>query len=319
MEEQECDFIKASNKPDRHRKWTIGGVSLGVALLMGGVITWQFRNAAKTRAETLVENLLATPGSNVSFLMPQLQPAVSWIGTERLSTEMENPDGKVTRRLHAAYGLVELAPEKELITFLLDQLPKLPDEEIEPFVVALNTLHQKFPAATAEGRSLVLAELDRKIDSLRNSGSELHQELHHRCVAVALGLRDQREAKTLCQAGPDPKGRTALIQGLVDVPVDWSDLAAWLKGSLAAPGNQAPGNQALAMDPDVRSALCIAIGNRGRKGSEATGVVLEQLYQQAADAGTHSAARWALLQQGKSWRRCWTALCHRMRRRTGRW
>lgn len=51
-------------------------------------------------------------------------------------------------------------------------------------------------------------------------------------------------------------------------------------------------------DPDLRSALCAAIGTIGTDGSEATQPALKRLFVDAPDGGTHSAADWALRQQG---------------------
>ena len=53
-----------------------------------------------------------------------------------------------------------------------------------------------------------------------------------------------------------------------------------------------------ASDPDLRYSLCIAVGILGSEVAETTKPILKRLYAHASDGGTHSAARWALLQQG---------------------
>ena len=100
-------------------------------------------------------------------------------------------------------------------------------------------------------------------------------------VELSLGITDQ--AVSSCKLEP-PSSRTSLIHGFKEFPGDLERIADVL------------GERTL--DADLRSALCLAVGAIGTDAAQATGLVLKKLYREASDPGTHSAARWALEQQG---------------------
>ncbi|MEJ7596169.1 MAG: formylglycine-generating enzyme family protein, partial [Planctomycetaceae bacterium] len=87
-----------------------------------------------------------------------------------------------------------------------------------------------------------------------------------------------------CKLQADPTQRTSFIHSFSEFSGDLKQIATWLDDDK--------------LEPEIRSALCVAVGTLKTEGKQATQKVLEKLYQTAVDGGTHSAARWALLQQG---------------------
>ena len=101
-------------------------------------------------------------------------------------------------------------------------------------------------------------------------------------VAAELGMLDL--IKPVCLVQADPSERTSFIHAFSEFPGDLEMITSLLADN--------------ELDQEIRSALCIAIGTMKAEGTQATQDVLKDLYRSAPDGGTHSASRWALLQQG---------------------
>jgi eukaryotic-like serine/threonine-protein kinase len=174
-----------------------------------------------------------------------------------------------SQRSHAAYALVHFDPAHSLaLEFLLDAIPTLPKDEGTNLISALARVHLMKPLNVALRKCVG----DAKSDSVRN-----------RFLAVELSLGITDKVVAVCELTSDPTSRTSLICGLKDFPGDLASLAGTLNTT---------------QDADLRSALCAAIGTLGVDAAEATQEVLKRLFVEAPDGGTHSAAEWALRQQG---------------------
>jgi len=287
LEQTERSFVVASQSADRRRKISAG--IAGVVLLSGVLLIWfQIQQSNRTQeSKTLVQNLLGTQAATVDFYLPKLAP-FSDLAAKQIHDELRDTDLKRTQRVHAAYGLIQLDGlgaqplETPEVQFLLDNIATLPKDEGPNIVAALRTLQ------TRDARSLLGLLTSR----LKNSGSD--DAVRNRWLAVAASLNMPELLASACQlptapVPPDslltyPSQRTAFIHGFSDFPGALDKIAVLLADK--------------SLSPETRSALCIAVGRLKIEAAEATQEVLTSVYQTAPDGGTHSAARWALLQQG---------------------
>jgi len=287
LEQTERSFVVASQSADRRRK-TYAGIA-GVVLLSGVLLIWfKIQQSNRTQeSKTLVQNLLGTQAATVDFYLPKLAP-FSDLAAKQIHDELRDTDLKRTQRVHAAYGLIQLDGlgaqplETPEVQFLLDNIAKLPKDEGPNIVAALRTLQ------TRDARSLLGLLTSR----LKNSGSD--DAVRNRWLAVAASLNMPELLASACQlptapVPPDslltyPSQRTTFIHGFSDFPGALDKIAVLLADK--------------SLSPETCSALCIAVGRLKIEAAEATQDVLTNVYQTAPDGGTHSAARWALLQQG---------------------
>ncbi len=273
LDRPECAFINASLDAlhkQRRRVWIIA--SLLSALFLGLGYAWDRANL-NIRVEGLVESLLETRAGRVHSYLDELSRSPA-LAVPLLREAFANTDQnrEPSHRLHAAYGLVRLsAADSDVLMFLIRSIPELPKEEGENLIDALSAMKEEFGD-----------ELQKQLNSrIENSEDD---SAKNRFVIVAGELGFTKLVNAVCKLQPDPSKRTSLIHGFKDFPGDLVRVAGLME------------NETLIAD--ARAALCIAVGKLGKEGKLAIHNVLKKLYQTAADGGTHSAARWALLQQG---------------------
>ena len=273
LDKPQRDFLDASKTAANRRSILIWiGSSTVIAI---AAIVWCF-----VAASTLVDNLVATPSGKVEFYLDRLAP-YQIFATSKLKANLADPNEELThrQRAHAAFGLIRFGEggAKEL-TFLLDSIESgdvdstLPKDEGVNLLNALATMHDRQP---------LNEELQRRIDQAEER-ADLSTRNRYLAVASALEITDG--ASSVCNLKADPYlSRTSFIHGFHEFPGDLARIA-----------------QALDQidDPNLRSALCVAIGTLGPEATDSTSLVLKRLYVNAADGGTHSAAAWALQQQG---------------------
>ncbi|MFM8725602.1 MAG: hypothetical protein ACKON9_10815, partial [Planctomycetaceae bacterium] len=123
-------------------------------------------------------------------------------------------------------------------------------------------------------------------EQLQQATAVGNRQLELRWLLLGLALGETTRLDAYCGAKSDPSDTTELMVDLAKIPIDVS----WLSEVL---GDES------ALQPATRYVLCLVVG--GLQGSGvAARATLEELYRTAGDAGTHGAARWALLQQGVS-------------------
>ncbi len=279
LSDNERRFLRGSHSACRLRKFIAAGSCL-MLLSIFLLIWFEVRQSTRTQeSKSMVESLLSTQPSAVDFYLPKLGPfsdiARNQLSDEFRSSERKKEPGQCVR---AVYGLIHLdalgdaplgTPEVE---FLLDSIATLTKDEgpnIVAALVALRTKDSQGILSTLTGR-------------LQSSASD--DALRNRWLAISAGLKLSEPLLALCKLQADPRQRTSFIHSFSAFSGDVKQIATWLDDEK--------------LDPEIRSALCIAVGTLKTEGKQATRKVLEKLYQTAVDGGTHSAARWALLQQG---------------------
>lgn len=219
--------------------------------------------------------MLGTPSGTVHFSLKQLEPFRD-LAIDNLRTELIDPAREPLQRLHAVYGLMQFdAASPEDLELLLDGISDLPKDEGENLIDAMSHLLQNIDPLQAQEK------LQKRIADAAT------EQTKNRLIAVAAELGITDAVAQVCSLQTDPSQRTSFVHGFSDFPGDLKKLAAVLLD-----------HESLA--PETRSALCIAVGKLGVDGKPATQSVLKTWYQTAPDGGTHSAARWALIQQGVS-------------------
>lgn len=175
--------------------------------------------------------------------------------------------------MHAAYGLIRFGnAEADVLTFLLDNVASLPKEEAPNLLIALSVMKEKDAKQLAK-------ELQRFLKPGNGDGESRGKYL---MIATSFGMTDIVASVFASQT--DPSTRTSFIHGFRDFSGDVRQIAKSLDDEK--------------LDPATRAASCVIVGRFGERGTDATRDVLKKIYVNALDAGTHSAARWALLQQG---------------------
>ena len=279
LEQTERSFVTASQSADRRRK-IYAGIA-GVVLLSGVLLIWfVFLQSTRTQeSKSMVKILLSTSPSTVDFYLPKLVPfsdiAKKQLSDEFKSSEREEEPGQ---RVRAVYGLLQLdglgdAPLGTTeVQFLLDNVATLPKDEGPNIVAALGILRTK----DSQG---LLGVLTSRLES-----SATDDVLRNRWLAISVGLNLSEPLVAPCKLQADPSQRTSFIHSFSEFSRDLKQIATWLDDDK--------------LEPEIRSALCVAVGTLKTEGKQATQKVLEKLYQTAVDGGTHGASRWALLQQG---------------------
>lgn len=275
LEDPERVFIGVSLDALRNRRlrrWFIFGVVSLSMVVMG--YAWD-RSSRRQHTKNLVESLQGTPAGSVPFYLDQLRLAPD-LAIPMIREAFESNNGKrgQSHRLHAAYGLVNLdAADSSHLTFLLDSIPGLAKDEGVNLIAALSAMKKEFG-------DQMQTKLKERIDSTNDGATK------NRLAAVAAEVGILEPVNALCKLHADPSQRTSFIRGFSEFPGDVTEVAKLLVIETLV--------------PDTRSALCIAVGRLGKDRKEVTQSALKHLYQTAPDGGTHSAAHWALIQQGMS-------------------
>ena len=113
-----------------------------------------------------------------------------------------------------------------------------------------------------------------------------NRKIELRWLLMGLALGETQRLDRYCRAKPDPSDTTQLMLDLPTLPID----IVWLSQRL---------DPASSLAPETRYLLCLVVG--GLQGNAvAAEKSLEAVFIDAKDPGSHAAARWALLQQGRS-------------------
>ncbi|MFM7168227.1 MAG: SUMF1/EgtB/PvdO family nonheme iron enzyme, partial [Planctomycetaceae bacterium] len=272
------DFLKRSRnrlqaQKGRNRKILL---VLGTAsLLLAGLLLWErSRSAWRAEGQNFAARFLASPAAFQEDLLKYRDVALPV-----LEAAFKQPATSVVQlreRLHAAYGLARYRPRAELLTFLTAQVETLESSE---FVMLSQTVGILLKSLGLQAGALVQ-------EQLQQATAVGNRQLELRWLLLGLALGETTRLDAYCGAKSDPSDTTELMVDLAKIPIDVS----WLSEVL---GDES------ALQPATRYVLCLVVG--GLQGSGvAARATLEELYRTAGDAGTHGAARWALLQQGVS-------------------
>jgi serine/threonine protein kinase/formylglycine-generating enzyme required for sulfatase activity len=239
-------------------------VTAGLALQH--YISTLHRETAQSEVEALVGTLLTAAPADLPTILARLKQYPD-MARPMLEEQFQYNTVYLTRRLHAAFALAALESVKE--EFLLDSIATAPASEAKNMIAALGN-------ASAS----VCNELLRRLEK------EPQPSLRARYALSLLFLGDPSGAKRVLALGPDQTDRRAFIHGLETWQGDLTSLAATM---------QDDDNK----DPAFCSGLCAALGlleksSLGEEEAEKLKVGLLSLFCAATDAGTHSAAAWAL-------------------------
>lgn len=248
---------------------TLAGSSIAIAAIRHAGATRQDETeatAAREQAKTVVASHLIAPATAIPYTLQQLKPLQQY-ATPLLHAKFVDESANEVERLHAAYGLAELGAPKQ--TFVLDSIPNAPAAECANIVATLQ-----------RGKSETLLELADR------STKATEPIVKSRYAIVALQLGDPQPVKELLALRPDPINRTKLIHSVAGWHGDLTVVA-----DLLSKDDESP----------FRSGLCAALGtisweNIPTTERDAVSRTLAELYKQAPDGGTHSAAGWALRQ-----------------------
>lgn len=219
------------------------------------------------RARTLVQSALTAPAEELPYLLDSLEPLREH-AEPLLREQMTSATGDPTHRLHAVLALARFGKVEHQL--LAKEIAHSSPHEASNIVAALRLAGD---AAVAS----VLEEAAR--------ADELNDWRHKaRLAIIAMHLGEVSISRAMCQLKPDPIQRTVFI----DTLSDWhEDMVA-----LARVANRID-------DGPLRTGLCLGVG---RIPSEELTIeekqiwqaILSDWYQNQPDAGTHSAAGWAL-------------------------
>lgn len=234
---------------------------LCVAMALG-LHLWQ--RAEQRQANSLAEGVFTASADGLPFALARLRP-LGRLVKPILWERVNDPRAHGAQRLNSAFALADL--HEPPIDFLLDAIETAPGVQCRNLVAALQNAHE-----------LALPELKRRFDSA------IDPKIRCRYAVVALQLSDPLSALENLSLHADPTARTTSIH----------EFSTW-HGDLSVVTELMRQND----DSAFRSGLCAALGNIhpdsiGPGERDATLRTLVQLYTQAADGGTHSAAGWAL-------------------------
>jgi formylglycine-generating enzyme required for sulfatase activity len=222
--------------------------------------------AERSHREALIRDVLTTSPENVPAILNTLRPAHD-LAVTSLRQALEEQGTPPRTRLRAAVALTLLGqPQPERLIAAVSDAP------------AAEARH--LLAALGEVRELVIEPLHRL------AGQEKRVAVRTRLAATLVYLGDLRLAQSVLAPGPDPTPRTAFIEDFPSWRGDLSGLPALLRSHT---------------DPNLRSGLCAAVGRfdpeeLSAEERRALEEVLRELWTEAPDGGTHSAAGWALRQ-----------------------
>jgi formylglycine-generating enzyme required for sulfatase activity len=249
----------------RRRLW----IAAVLVFLIGAIWFWQ---AERARQESInvTQRYLANPAAFLEELKQHQQVAVPLLQEQFAKPDPAHPEWQ----LHAAWGLARYQPTEQILQWLTARVPKLSAEQFRGTAQALQDVLSKLnrPAPTLVKEQLAAAANNRKIEL--------------RWLLMGLALGETQRLDRYCRAKPDPSDTTQLMLDLPTVPID----VVWLSKIL---------DPASSLAPETRYLLCLVVG--GLHGNAvAAEKSLEAVFIDAKDPGSHAAARWALLQQGRS-------------------
>jgi sulfatase modifying factor 1 len=271
-----AEFLKRSRElldanKRRHRNRLLLWGTLG--LLLAGLLLWErSRSAWQAEGKNFAARFLASPAAFQEDLLKYREVALPEL---RKGFQRQGTDAVQQReRLHAAYGLARYVPTDDLLTFLGTEAARLDALEFDLLSRSLAALLQSLGRDTGE-------YVEQQLQLAVNDGD---RQLELRWLMLGVALGETTRLDSYCAAKDDPSDATALMVDLAKIPIDVSWLSEVLRDNSR-------------VRPATRYVLCLVLG--GLQGSGvAARATLEELYRTAGDCGTHSAARWALLQQG---------------------
>lgn len=280
LEHREREFIAASLRANKRRILRTVAAFLVPTLMVCFTLWFSWRQIERQREREMVKaalaNLPLAPPSSVPSLLNQLAAAPS-VATRELNSQYYSPRASQSQRLRLAYGLCAVAAvtgsDHEVAAFLFDRIVDVPKEERANLLNALSRLPD---------REVVKRRLLQRVER-----ADPLIATRYRLAALFLGEFSVVDA--LRSPSGDPAARTRFIAEFAHWPIEWVELSREL---------------ARVEDGDIRSGLCLALG--GVELPADFGPEIHQLqsqlvdwWQDAADAGTHSAASWALRQWKK--------------------
>ncbi len=249
------------------------GSALAALLLIGFVIGYVIAAERESSLERQVATALDAVQNNRGLAVPFILRDLERLPPARVVAEMKakyadpDPRGKLgLAYAMARYGQVD-------VPFLGSQIERSAPEEVDNLAAALGCSRAAATKAI-EGKA----------------AAEKNWRLKARLAVVALHLEDDRIAADMSRIDerPDPIQRTIFIDELPAWHGDVTKLATYCQTR---------------SDAALRSGICLAVG--GISAGQLTDAerkawkpVLTQWYETASDAGTHSAAGWALRQWG---------------------
>ena len=235
---------------------------IAVLAVLVGIVSAFGMHAAneRARAVALADALLTTPPAGLPFALENLRPILR-LARARLRHHVDHSPPNSIERLHAAFGLVTSDPSVEQV--LIDEIATAPASECRNFVAAFSQM---------------------KTSALRVHAREASEpDLRARFAILALQLGDSQPARTMLALKNNPVDRTTFIHTYTT----WHGDPTILGELLAANDDEA-----------FRSGLCAALGTIDSAERGHLSDVLWNLYRNAPDGGTHSAAGWALREWG---------------------
>lgn len=269
---------RAWRSAQRHPTVAALSLTIGIVLATGVATTsyWAWRShqaeqlaraKAQLAVESLVTALLLAPPDRVPQSVAALQPF-----REDALTFLRDrfPTAQGQEKLHGAYGLA--AFDEAPIDYLAARVVDAPDDECRNLVFALER----------DAKSS-LQRLREQFETVSANDSLNHKS---RLAAMILHFGDPNAASSMLRISENPNSRTTLIASCRSWHGDLTRVGPFLQGT---------------QDNDFRSGVCLILGSAAAQewSKEQRGVItslLLDLYQQAPDAGTHSAAGWALRQ-----------------------
>jgi formylglycine-generating enzyme required for sulfatase activity len=240
-------------------------VVLAAGLLVQRYIASVNQAADAQSAATLVGSVLNASPAEVPAAISRLEPYAN-LARPLLRSRFDSEPAESIQKLHAAFALAGLGEVEE--AYLIDRIPKVPGSETPNLIAAL--------AAAKESAVPAL---------LQRVGQELDDPQTRARYAIALlHLSDPRGAGQVLALVPGPKYRTAFIHTFSTWHGELRPLPALLR-QIKTPGFQSGLCAALGLVP-VES---LALDEHGSLKD-----ALVDLYRDADDGGTHSAAGWAL-------------------------
>lgn len=220
------------------------------------------------QSEALVEAVLRASPGGVPYHVEELRPLHN-LAVPLLRARFADTSLDFRRRLHAAVALAAFGEVEE--GFLLDSIATAPASEGQNVLAALTPAQESAAAGVRE--------------RLRGA---TNQRVRLRLAATLLHLGDATAAQDLLAYKSDPADRVAFILDFADWRGDLTGLPTLLRHS---------------EDPALRSGLCAALGmippdQLDEPQLDQLNAALSNLYTQAPDGGTHSAAGWALRKWG---------------------
>jgi formylglycine-generating enzyme required for sulfatase activity len=247
--------------------------ALLASLLAAALVLHQYlasvRHASRLRqSEALVASVLRASPAGVPHGVEELR-LLRDLAVPLLRARFADPALDFRHRLHAAVALAAFGEVEE--DFLLDSIATAPASEGQNVLAALTPVRGSAAAGVRE--------------RLRGA-TDPHVRL--RLAETLLHLGDATAARDLLAYAPDPAERVAFIL----------DFASW-RGDLTG----LPGLVRDSDDPALRSGLCAALGmippdQLDEAQLDRLKLALGELYAQAPDGGTHSAAGWTLRRWG---------------------